>query len=146
MNIGEVSQRSGVPAKTIRYYESIGLIRAADRRDNNYRDYSDSDVQTLRFINRARGLGFSVKEVGALLTLWHDKRRASHDVKALALRHVEEIDRKIEELQGMRRTLVGLADKCHGDDRPDCPILEDLASGKARLCHEPARPVRRIPQ
>lgn len=144
MNIGTVSQRSGVPAKTIRYYESIGLIRAADRRDNNYRDYSDNDVQTLRFISRARGLGFSVKEVGALLTLWHDKRRASHDVKALALRHVEEIDRKIAELQGMRRTLVGLADKCHGDDRPDCPILEDLASGQA--CHAPARSMHRIPQ
>jgi MerR family copper efflux transcriptional regulator len=145
MNIGAVSQRSGVPAKTIRYYESIGLIRAADRRGNNYRDYSDSDVQTLRFISRARGLGFSVKEVGALLTLWHDKDRASHDVKALALRHVEEIDRKIAELQGMRRTLVGLAEQCHGDGRPDCPILEDLASGEASRRGE-ARAVERIPQ
>ena len=144
MNIGTVSQRSGGPAKTIRYYESIGLIRAADRRDNNYRDYSDSDVQTLRFISRARGLGFSVKEVGALLTLWHDKRRASHDVKALALRHVDEIDRKIAELESMKRTLAGLADKCHGDDRPDCPILEDLAGGAA--CHTPARSLHRIPQ
>jgi MerR family copper efflux transcriptional regulator len=134
MNIGTVSRRSGVPAKTIRYYESIGLIRAADRRNNNYRDYSESDVQTLRFISRARGLGFSVKEVGALLTLWHDKHRASHDVKDLALRHVEEIDRKIAELQGMRRTLVGLAEKCHGDDRPDCPILDDLAGGRADHC------------
>jgi MerR family copper efflux transcriptional regulator len=131
MNIGTVSQRSGVPAKTIRYYESIGLIRTADRRNNNYRDYSESDVQTLRFISRARGLGFSVKEVGALLTLWHDTHRASHDVKELALRHVEEIDRKVAELQGMRRTLVGLAEKCHGDDRPDCPILDDLAGGRA---------------
>lgn len=137
MNIGTVSRRSGVPAKTIRYYESIGLIRAADRRGNNYRDYSDSDVQTLRFISRARGLGFSVKEVGALLTLWHDKRRASQDVKALALRHVEEIDRKVAELQAMRRTLVGLAEQCHGDSRPDCPILEDLASGSAACCAEP---------
>jgi Cu(I)-responsive transcriptional regulator len=130
MNIGTVSERSGVPAKTIRYYESIGLIRAAERRDNNYRDYSEADVQTLRFISRARSLGFSVKEVGALLTLWHDKHRASQDVKALALRHVEDIDRKIAELQGMRRTLVGLAEQCHGDARPDCPILEDLAGGK----------------
>jgi MerR family copper efflux transcriptional regulator len=144
MNIGAVSQRSGVPAKTIRYYESIGLIRAADRRDNNYRDYSDADVQTLRFISRARGLGFSVKEVGALLTLWHDKRRASHDVKELAMRHVQEIDRKIAELQGMRRTLVGLAERCHGDDRPDCPILEDLAGGEAN-CRE-TRHAARIPQ
>jgi MerR family copper efflux transcriptional regulator len=145
MNIGTVSQRSGVPAKTIRYYESIGLIRAADRRNNNYRDYSDSDVQTLRFISRARGLGFSVKEVGALLTLWHDKHRASHDVKALALRHVEAIDGKIAELQGMRRTLVGLAERCHGDDRPDCPILEDLAGGNSGCC-EPTRAAQRIQQ
>jgi MerR family transcriptional regulator, copper efflux regulator len=145
MNIGAVSQRSGVPAKTIRYYESIGLIRAAERRGNNYRDYSDSDVQTLRFISRARGLGFSVKEVGALLTLWHDKHRASHDVKALALRHVEEIDRKIAELQSMRGTLVGLAEQCHGDGRPDCPILEDLASGEASRRGEP-RAVERITQ
>ncbi|HEX2117091.1 MAG TPA: Cu(I)-responsive transcriptional regulator [Alphaproteobacteria bacterium] len=134
MNIGTASERSGVPAKTIRYYESIGLIRPADRRGNNYRDYSDNDVQTLRFISRARSLGFSVKEVGALLTLWHDKHRASQDVKALALRHVEEIDRKIAELQGMRRTLVGLAERCHGDARPDCPILEDLAGSKAGHC------------
>jgi MerR family copper efflux transcriptional regulator len=145
MNIGAVSQRSGVPAKTIRYYESIGLIRAADRRDNNYRDYSEADVQTLRFISRARSLGFSVKEVGALLTLWHDKHRASHDVKALALRHVEEIDRKVAALQSMRRTLVGLAEQCHGDGRPDCPILEDLASGKS-CCSDAPRVAERIPQ
>ncbi len=132
MNIGTASERSGVPAKTIRYYESIGLIRPADRRDNNYRDYSNADIQTLRFISRARGLGFSVKEVGALLALWHDKKRASHQVKELALRHVEEIDRKIAELAGMRRTLLGLTERCHGDDRPDCPILDDLASPAGR--------------
>ena len=131
MNIGTASERSGVPAKTIRYYESIGLIRPADRRGNNYRDYSDVDVQTLRFISRARGLGFSVKEVSALLALWHDKRRTSHDVKALALHHVEDIDRKIAELQGMRRTLISLTEQCHGDARPDCPIIEDLARGRA---------------
>ena len=136
MNIGTASRRSGVPAKTIRYYESIGLIRAADRRGNNYRDYSETDVQTLRFISRARGLGFSVKEVGGLLTLWHDKRRASQDVKKLAMEHIDEIDRKIAELQGMRRTLVTLTERCHGDDRPDCPILDDLAGdGAAAACH-----------
>jgi MerR family copper efflux transcriptional regulator len=132
MNIGTASESSGVPAKTIRYYESIGLIKPADRRDNNYRDYSDSDVQTLRFISRARGLGFSVKEVSALLALWHDKGRASHDVKSLALRHVEDIDRKIAELQGMRHTLVRLAEQCRGDGRPDCPILDDLARARRR--------------
>lgn len=140
MNIGTASERSGVPPKTIRYYESIGLIRPADRRGNNYRDYSDVDVQTLRFISRARGLGFSVKEVSALLALWHDKRRTSHDVKALALRHVEDIDRKIAELQGMRRTLMSLTQQCHGDARPDCPIIEDLARGRepAELADERA--------
>jgi MerR family copper efflux transcriptional regulator len=135
MNIGTASERSTVPAKTIRYYESIGLIKPADRRGNNYRDYSDADVQTLRFISRARGLGFSVKEVSALLALWHDKRRTSHDVKSLALRHVDEIDRKIAELQGMRQTLLGLTEQCHGDARPDCPIIEDLARGKAEPAH-----------
>lgn len=136
MNIGSASKRSGVPAKTIRYYESVGLIRPADRRQNNYRDYSDIDVQTLRFISRARGLGFSVKEVGALLTLWQDKRRASQDVKAVALRHVAAIDRKVAELQAMRRTLVMLTERCHGDDRPECPILDDLAGQDAvRTCH-----------
>jgi Cu(I)-responsive transcriptional regulator len=139
MIIGTASERSGVPAKTIRYYESIGLIKPADRRGNNYRDYSDADVQTLRFINRARGLGFSVKEVSALLTLWKDKRRTSHDVKSLAMRHVEDIDRKIAELQGMRHTVLKLAEQCHGDARPDCPILEDLARGRP----ESARPGKR---
>ena len=128
MNIGTVARRSGVPPKTIRYYESIGLIHPADRRENNYRDYSDTDVQTLRFISRARRLGFSVKEVGELLALWRDKRRVSHDVKELALRHIADIDRKLAELQSVRRTLMSLTERCHGDDRPDCPILDDLAS------------------
>lgn len=127
MNIGAAATRSGVPPKTIRYYEGIGLIAAADRRANNYRDYSDIDVQTLRFINRARGLGFSVKEVANLLALWRDRRRASHDVKALAVAHIADIDRKIEQLQSMRRTLIELTERCHGDHRPDCPILDDLA-------------------
>jgi MerR family copper efflux transcriptional regulator len=129
MNIGSAAERSGVPPKTIRYYESIGLIAAADRRANNYRDYSESDVQTLRFIHRARSLGFSVKEVAGLLALWRDRRRASHDVKALALAHVDDIDRKIAELQSMRRTLTELTERCHGDQRPECPILDDLAGG-----------------
>jgi MerR family copper efflux transcriptional regulator len=132
MNIGHASQASGVPPKTIRYYESIGLIRPADRRGNNYRDYSGDDVQTLRFIQRARHLGFAVKDVAGLLTLWQDKRRASHRVKTLALRHIEEIDRKIEELGGMKRTLMHLAHACHGDERPDCPILDDLAGKQSQ--------------
>lgn len=131
MNIGTASRRSGVPAKTIRYYESIGLVRSADRRANNYRDYSDHDVETLRFVARARRLGFSVRQCATLLALWQDRGRASHDVKAVALDHVAEIDRRLAELQSMRRLLVDLTARCHGDDRPDCPILDDLASDLA---------------
>ena len=127
MNIGSVARETGVPAKTIRYYESIGLIPQARRSDNGYRHYGDTDVEVLRFIQRARRLGFSVSDVADLLTLWHDKERVSADVKALALRHVEEMERRIVELDALRRTLVDLAERCHGDDRPECPILDDLA-------------------
>jgi MerR family copper efflux transcriptional regulator len=132
MHIGAVAERSGVAAKTIRYYESIGLIDSADRTASGYRVYDIRDVETLRFIQRARGLGFAVKDVANLLALWRDRNRASSQVKALAASHVAEIDRKIAELQGMRDTLVDLVDRCHGDDRPDCPILADLA-GEAEL-------------
>mgnify|MGYP001570031474 CR=1 FL=1 len=127
MNIGQAATHSGVPAKTIRYYESIGLIRRAARTAGNYRDYDDIDLQTLRFIQRARKLGFSVKDVGALLTLWRDKRRASGTVKRLAEGHIAEIDRRMEELKSMRRTLTHLMERCHGDARPDCPIIDELA-------------------
>lgn len=134
MNIGTVAGESGVPPKTIRYYESIGLIPEAPRSVGGYRRYGERDLHTLKFIQRARGLGFSVKEVGALLGLWHDEHRASADVKALSERHVTRIDRKIAELQAMRRTLVDLIERCHGDHRPDCPIIEDLAERG----HQPA--------
>jgi Cu(I)-responsive transcriptional regulator len=127
MNIGTIAKRSGLPAKTIRYYESIGLIPPPLRSEGNYRTYTEHDLQTLRFVQRARGLGFSVKEVAKLLTLWQDRRRASAEVRSLAQEHVAEIDRKIEELKAMRRTLTHLIERCHGDHRPDCPILEDLA-------------------
>jgi Cu(I)-responsive transcriptional regulator len=127
MNIGIAAERSGVPAKTIRYYESIGLIRPAARTAGNYRDYDDADLQTLRFIQRARMLGFSVRDVGALLTLWRDKRRASGTVKRLAEGHIAEIDRRMEELKSMRRTLTHLIERCHGDARPDCPIIDELS-------------------
>lgn len=129
MQIKTVSQESSVPAKTIRYYEQIGLIRPAVRSANGYRHYDERDVQTLRFIHRARSLGFSVKDVGNLLALWMDKNRASSGVKALAGNHVARIDRKIAELESMRRTLIHLMERCHGDDRPECPILDDLAMG-----------------
>lgn len=127
MNIGTVARRAGLPAKTIRYYEDIGLIPPAGRTPSGYRAYSDSDVATLRFVQRARSLGFSVRDVAALLALWRDRHRASADVKALALAHVVDIDRKIAALEGLRRAVLDLADRCHGDDRPDCPILDDLA-------------------
>ncbi len=130
MNIGQATGLSGVPAKTIRYYESIGLIPAAGRKASGYRDYDRKDVETLRFIHRARSLGFAVKEVADLLELWRDRSRASADVKAVALAHVAEIERKIAELDGMRRTLLDLTRRCHGDTRPDCPILEELAGAE----------------
>jgi len=128
MQIGTVAEKTGVSAKAIRYYESIGLIAAAERTHSGYRVYGDHDVQTLRFIQRARGLGFSVGEVANLLALWHDSERHSAQVKALAANHVAEIDRKIAGLRGMRDTLTHLMERCHGDDRPECPILDDLAS------------------
>ena len=127
MNIGQVAKHSGVSAKTIRYYESIGLIPDASRTGNGYRTYSDKEVETLRFIHHSRNLGFSVKDVGVLLDLWRNQKRASADVKALAMSHIEQVDRKIEELQKMRDTLMHLTQRCHGDDRPDCPILKGLA-------------------
>jgi len=127
MHIGTVAKKSGIAAKTIRYYESIGLIESAERTESGYRVYGQRDVETLRFIQRARSLGFSVADVGNLLALWRDKQRASAQVKALATRHVEEIDIKIAELQAMRDALDDLVQRCHGDDRPDCPILTNLA-------------------
>jgi len=127
MNIGEAAKRSGVNPKTIRYYESIGLIPTVDRSTGNYRRYGDGEVETLRFIARARSLGFSVEDVGTLLALYRDRKRASAEVKRIAGQHIAEIDRKVEELRAMRKTLAHLMAKCHGDERPDCPILEDLA-------------------
>jgi len=127
MNIGQAAAQSGVPAKTIRYYEDIGLVAPAGRRGNNYRDYAEDDVAVLRFLKRARSLGFSVEDCRGLLSLYRDRQRASADVKALARTRVAEIDRKIAELESMRATLLDLIERCHGDARPDCPILEDLA-------------------
>jgi len=130
MNIGTVAEKSGVAAKTIRYYESIGLIRSADRRSNGYRTYSVADMRTLNFIKRSRSLGFSVEEVRDLLDLWRDGTRTSAAVKALATRHLQALDHKIEELESMRRTVADLVKRCRGDARPDCPILDDLEDGK----------------
>ncbi len=129
MNIGAAAKLSGLPAKTIRYYEDIGLV-SADRRGNNYRDYSDTALHNLRFLRRARALGFSIEDCRQLLSLYVDKRRASADVRRLAESHIVEIDAKLAELKAMRKTLSTLVEACHGDDRPDCPILEDLAGRK----------------
>ncbi|MAN78637.1 MAG: Cu(I)-responsive transcriptional regulator [Rhizobiales bacterium] len=130
MNIGQAARASGVTAKMIRYYESIGLITPADRTDSNYRVYGTDDVHTLRFIKRARTLGFSMDETAALLGLWQDKSRASADVKAIATNHIAELEREIVELQEMADTLKHLAHCCSGDDRPNCPILTQLADGE----------------
>ena len=126
MNIGQASAESGVAAKMIRYYESVGLLPAARRAGNGYRDYSDTDVHRLRFVRRARDFGFSMDQIEALLALWSDQTRPSKDVKAIALAHVAELDEKISHLKSLRNTLAHLADCCHGDSRPQCPILEDL--------------------
>ncbi|HEX6929155.1 MAG TPA: Cu(I)-responsive transcriptional regulator [Gammaproteobacteria bacterium] len=127
-NIGEASEASGVSAKMIRHYEQIGLIPPANRTFTNYRIYSENDVRTLQFIKRARTLGFSMKQIAVLLSLWQDKDRSSAEAKHLALEHVAELEAKIRELETMRNALKTLADHCHGDHRPDCPILEDLAN------------------
>jgi len=126
MNIGQASDLSNLPAKTIRYYEDINLINPA-RADNGYRDYSDNDVHVLKFLQRSRSLGFSIEECRLLLSLYQDDQRASGDVKALALEKIDEINLKIKELQSLKKTLSSLAKNCQGNDRPDCPIIDDLA-------------------
>ena len=126
MLIKEAEKSAGLQAKTIRYYEEIGLIRPS-RQHNGYRDYAAEDIHRLRFLQRARGLGFSIEDCRALLSLYDEKGRESADVRAIAEAHLAEIDRKIRELNGMRKTLAHLIHACHGDDRPDCPILNDLA-------------------
>ena len=130
LNIGQAAKASGVSAKMIRYYERIGLIPAATRTANSYRVYGDSDVHTLRFIRRARDLGFGTTQIAQLVQLWQNRERASAEVKQIALAHVTELDRKITEMRTMRDTLDHLARHCHGDSRPECPILEDLARGR----------------
>ena len=132
MNIGQASAASGVSAKMLRYYESIGLIPRAVRTEAGYRVYTDNDVQTLRFIRRARDLGLSIERIKLLVGLWHDRERSSADVKRVATQHVAELEAKILELTAMRNTLQELADACRGDHRPDCPILRDLEGGGAR--------------
>lgn len=127
MNIGEVAKASGINAKLIRHYESIGIIPKASRTESGYRVYSDTDVNILSFVKHARSLGFSMKEIKKLVSLWRNKSRASSEVKALASSHIKEMEQKIAELQEMVKTLKHLSKNCHGDHRPDCPILDGLA-------------------
>lgn len=128
MNIGQAAEQAGLPVKTIRYYEEIGLV-SPKRRDNGYRHYAATDLHKLAFLQRARGLGFSIGDCRTLLSLYEDKKRASADVKNLAKGYIAEIDQKIAELQTLRNTLSHLISSCHGDERADCPILDDLAGG-----------------
>jgi len=138
MNIGAAAAASGVTAKMIRHYEAIGLLPPAQRRVNDYRDFGEREVHELRFIRRARRLGFSMEEIGALLALWRDRGRPSREVRRIAEAHVGDLEARIAEMQAMAKTLRDLVRKCHGDDRPDCPILDDLAQGA-----EGASPVER---
>ena len=135
MQIGEAARLTGVSAKMIRHYESIGLIPSADRRESNYRDYGHHDVHRLGFIRRARDLGFSIEEIRDLLRLWGDQARESAEVKALTLGHITELDRKITLLTEMRDTLAHLAHACDGDHRPDCPIIQSLAGDEPHAHH-----------
>ena len=138
MNIGQASKASGVTTKMIRYYDEIGLVRPSARTDANYREYDEREINELRFIRRARSLGFSMPEITQLLSLWRDRGRPSREVKAIADRHLADLDARIAEMQAMADTLRHLSHCCAGDDRPDCPILEDLTDGS-----EPSEPRKR---
>lgn len=131
MNIGEAAKASGVSAKMIRHYEGVGLFPQALRTDAGYRQYGDREVNTLRFIRQSRALGFSIEQIRELLGLWQNRRRPSRQVKALAQAHLQELEQKVLELQQMKTALEHLVHCCHGDDRPECPILDSLAGGSA---------------
>lgn len=128
VNIGEAARHSGVSAKMVRHYEALGLLPHVARTDSNYRQYSEADVHTLRFIRRARDLGFSMADIAELVSLWQNPRRRSASVLKLTQRHLADLNRRIEAMQAMARTLEHLGHCCHGDERPDCPILDDLAT------------------
>lgn len=140
-NIGQAAAATGVSAKMIRHYESVGLLPPALRTGSGYRQYGPADVQTLRFIRQARDLGFSIAEITRLVGLWHDRERSSRDVKALAEAHIAALDRKLHELGAMKAALVHLVRGCHGDERPECPIIDSLAHGGPADPADPADPV-----
>ncbi|MET0257300.1 MAG: Cu(I)-responsive transcriptional regulator [Methylobacterium sp.] len=143
VTIGEAARATGVSAKMIRYYEETGLLGAAERTAAGYRLYAEADLHALRFVRRARDLGFAMTEIAELLALWRDRSRASAGVKAVAQAHVADLRRRIADLEGMARTLEDLAERCCGDDRPDCPILEDLAAGPAGDRTRNSQPAKR---
>lgn len=132
MNIGEASKLSSVPAKMIRYYERVGIVRPAHRTESNYRTYGHAEVEVLRFVSRARRLGFSMKQISLLLGLWQDRSRPSREVKRLANEHIAELDQRIREMTAMKETLEHLASHCRGDSRPECPILDELAGNRQK--------------
>ena len=138
MNIGQAASETGVSAKMIRYYESIALLKPSARSDAGYRIYTPQDLHALHFIKRSRNLGFSLEQIRELLSLWQNDQRASSDVKTIALAHVADLDRRIAELSDMRNTLSQLASACHGDDQPDCPILQNLGLAMAEGCSSKA--------
>jgi Cu(I)-responsive transcriptional regulator len=146
MNIGEASRLSGVSSKMIRHYESLGLVPGVPRTDAGYRQYDEDALHTLRFIRRARDLGFDMKEIAALLQLWRNRRRSSAEVKRIALAHVADLEQRIAAMQAMQRTLQHLAHGCAGDGRPDCPILDDLAAEPAARTSAAAPAPRRPPR
>ncbi|WP_213959036.1 MULTISPECIES: Cu(I)-responsive transcriptional regulator [unclassified Variovorax] len=125
--IGEAARQSGVSARMVRHYEGLGLLPPVDRTDSGYRQYGEADIHTLRFVKRARDLGFPMNEIAELAGLWHDRARTSASVKSIAQRHLADLDQRIAAMQAMRNTLTQLVDGCHGDLRPECPILDDLA-------------------
>lgn len=143
LNIGDAAAASGVSAKMIRHYEDIGLVPKARRTPSGYRMYNDIDVHTLRFIRQARDLGFSMKQIAALLTLWQDRRRPSSKVKALAMDHIRELEQKLLEMQSMKAALEHLVHCCQGDERPECPILESLSATSSKVDKPTKRPARR---
>jgi Cu(I)-responsive transcriptional regulator len=141
MNIGEAAKASGVSAKMIRHYEGVGLFPEAARTESGYRQYTDKDVNTLRFIRQSRDLGFSIEQIRELLGLWQNRKRPSRQVKALAQAHIQELEQKLQELQAMKSTLEHLVHCCHGDDRPDCPIITTLESSTPVMAGQPGHEV-----
>lgn len=131
--IGAAARLSNISAKMVRHYESLGLLTSVARTDSGYRQYNQADVRTLQFIKRARDMGFSMAEIGELVSLWNNRSRSSANVKRVAQKHVDDLAQRIEAMQAMQRTLASLLENCHGDDRPDCPILDDLGGGMRHL-------------